>query len=388
MLLTVLLIVQSGAVGEEDKGSKQFLASPSMTMRGHFSTLASWIAQRMADASALRGEHVGVDLAHTFNTSPLWSLATTAIALLCLPMAASVLSLIQPRGGGFHLWREVTMLEGGGTLEDLTKEYSASLWWISLMDAWVSMTPPWCTNWFLTRQISPRTKDMFRVVIQLSSRGHGACGGSVSSFMISPLVEHEWSSGLKPQQQENHNALAIEHWRNRWTVDSISWWHRGHKSSRLAILRWRFSLVGSMFAPILHISILTLSGALILLIFFQSTSEFMARRCCSVTVRNADLTVKFPFGFWIQMSLSGFELKEIGIMRMAFEDSASKIFWMRLAFYVRVSRSMRWDTIRGFLGSSWVLGLGRNPSIQGTQGSCHTLMDAPSPIRWHSPFTY
>ena len=248
MLLTVLLIVQSGAVGEEDKGSKQFLASPSMTMRGHFSTLASWIAQRMADASALRGEHVGVDLAHTFNTSPLWSLATTAIALLCLPMAASVLSLIQPRGGGFHLWREVTMLEGGGTLEDLTKEYSASLWWISLMDAWVSMTPPWCTNWFLTRQISSRTKDMFRVVIQLSSRGHGACGGSVSSFMISPLVEHEWSSGLKPHQQENHNALAIEHWRNRWTVDSISWWHRGHKSSRLAILRWRFSLVGSMFA--------------------------------------------------------------------------------------------------------------------------------------------
>ena len=99
MLLTVLLIVQSGAVGEEDKGSKQFLASPSMTMRGHFSTLASWIAQRMADASALRGEHAGVDLAHTFNTSPLWSLATTAIALLCLPMAASVLSLIQPRGG-------------------------------------------------------------------------------------------------------------------------------------------------------------------------------------------------------------------------------------------------------------------------------------------------
>ena len=100
MLLTVLLIVQSGAVGEEDKGSKQFLASPSMTMRGHFSTLVSWIAQRMADASALRGEHVGVDLAHNFNTSPLWSLATTAIALLCLPMAASVSSLIQPRGGG------------------------------------------------------------------------------------------------------------------------------------------------------------------------------------------------------------------------------------------------------------------------------------------------
>ena len=62
MLLTVLLIVQSGAVGEEDKGSKQFLASPSMTMRGHFSTLASWIAERMVDASGLRGEHVGVDL--------------------------------------------------------------------------------------------------------------------------------------------------------------------------------------------------------------------------------------------------------------------------------------------------------------------------------------
>ena len=41
MLLIVLLIVQSGVVGEKDKGSKQFLASPSMTMHGHFSTLAS-----------------------------------------------------------------------------------------------------------------------------------------------------------------------------------------------------------------------------------------------------------------------------------------------------------------------------------------------------------
>ena len=33
-----------------------------MTMHGHFSTLASWIAQRKVDASGLRGEHVGVDL--------------------------------------------------------------------------------------------------------------------------------------------------------------------------------------------------------------------------------------------------------------------------------------------------------------------------------------
>ena len=33
-----------------------------MTMHGIFSTLASWIAQRMVDASGLRGEHVGVDL--------------------------------------------------------------------------------------------------------------------------------------------------------------------------------------------------------------------------------------------------------------------------------------------------------------------------------------
>lgn len=51
-----------GMVGEEGKGSKQSFAFPSMTMHGHFSTLASWIAQRMADTSALRGEHVGVDL--------------------------------------------------------------------------------------------------------------------------------------------------------------------------------------------------------------------------------------------------------------------------------------------------------------------------------------
>ena len=49
-------------VSKEDKGSKQFFTFPSMTMHGHFSTLANWIAQRMVDASGLRGEHVGVDL--------------------------------------------------------------------------------------------------------------------------------------------------------------------------------------------------------------------------------------------------------------------------------------------------------------------------------------
>ena len=51
----VLLMDQSRTVGEEEKGSKQFFMSPSMTVWGHFSSLASWIAQRMAAASTLKG---------------------------------------------------------------------------------------------------------------------------------------------------------------------------------------------------------------------------------------------------------------------------------------------------------------------------------------------
>lgn len=41
MLLMVLLMDQSGVVDEEDKGSKQFFVSPSMTMCGHFSSSTS-----------------------------------------------------------------------------------------------------------------------------------------------------------------------------------------------------------------------------------------------------------------------------------------------------------------------------------------------------------
>ena len=69
--LSMLLMDQSGAVGEEVKGSKQFFMSPSMAMWGHLSSLASWIAQRMAASSALRGKHVGIVLAQIFWTSPL-----------------------------------------------------------------------------------------------------------------------------------------------------------------------------------------------------------------------------------------------------------------------------------------------------------------------------
>lgn len=71
MLLMVLLIDQSGVVGEKDKGSKQFFTSPSMTMWDQFSSLASWTAQCMVVASDLRGEHVGIVLAQIVWTSPL-----------------------------------------------------------------------------------------------------------------------------------------------------------------------------------------------------------------------------------------------------------------------------------------------------------------------------
>lgn len=169
-----------------------------------------------------------------------------------MAMAVSVLSFIWPRGGGgCHLQGRATLLHEGASLMVLTEENFARHWCMCLMKTWITTIPPWCNIWFLTCQISSRIAAILRVMNHWFFEGHEAFGGSMSNLVISSLVKKGWSS-LNPQQQEHHKALAVGHLRNRWTMDSASWWHRAHKGL-LVIFLLRFSLVGRVFALILCI---------------------------------------------------------------------------------------------------------------------------------------
>ena len=52
----MLTMDQSGITFSKERGSKQFLASPSMMMWFQSSSCASWAAQRMVAALAIIGE--------------------------------------------------------------------------------------------------------------------------------------------------------------------------------------------------------------------------------------------------------------------------------------------------------------------------------------------
>lgn len=195
----------------------------------------------MAEASAWVGEQGGMILAQIFSTSPLWSLATTAIALLFLAVAASVLSFTHPCCGGCHLPAadlvvlcHYSLLTRRGwswaipaeiLLKVFTAWNSAMLLWMCLMASWMSTIPPLCTAWFLVLQISSRISAILSVIIHIYLTGHGEEGGSMMNLMTSSEVDIEWSFGLKPHPQENHRALATVQFKNRCVGDSASNWH-------------------------------------------------------------------------------------------------------------------------------------------------------------------
>lgn len=79
----------------------------------------------MADASARRGEHAVCNFAQTLRTSPLSLQAIAARAVALSEMAASVLNLIHPVGGGIHVcWTPKFV---GGFSMDIKEVNSANL---------------------------------------------------------------------------------------------------------------------------------------------------------------------------------------------------------------------------------------------------------------------
>ena len=95
----MLIIDQTRITFSEERGSKQFLASPSMMMWFQSSSFASWAAQRMAEALATIGELKVWILDQILMMSPTLSLATTAKAEDELESVASTFNLIQRLGG-------------------------------------------------------------------------------------------------------------------------------------------------------------------------------------------------------------------------------------------------------------------------------------------------
>ena len=101
-LLIKLLIVQFGEKSSAEIGSKQSFASTSKMIWSQLRDCANWIAHRIAEASACKGEQEMCSFVHTCKTSPLVLRAIAARAETLLEMAASVLIFIQPKVWGIH----------------------------------------------------------------------------------------------------------------------------------------------------------------------------------------------------------------------------------------------------------------------------------------------
>lgn len=142
---------------------------------------------------------------------------------------------------------------------------------------------------------------------------------------------------------------------------------------------WRkFSLVGMAFAPILQINILSLSGTLSFQMFFQGTSDWGLSWVKLDAIWKADLTKNRHLELGSHMNLSGLGVGGRWMERIATAESCSKASFMRPVFQLWVVWSTSWETIRSVRETTFDLGFGKNPWIQGTHGSCQTLMESPS----------
>jgi hypothetical protein len=128
---------------------------------------------------------------------------------------------------------------------------------------------------------------------------------------------------MMPKFFQNQIALAIGQWKNRWTMDSSSKWHKGQVGSPLPTLRTKFLFVGRMLDLILQSNILYLSCTFSFHILVHGVLGMIVKE--GRLFLKADWTENLPFGSRIQTSLSRMGIKGIGILLIASTESIHKI---------------------------------------------------------------
>ena len=128
--------------------------------------------------------------------------------------------------------------------------------------------------YFLNAKCDQEQEPIFKDIRHWSSWGHKAWVGFNTSLIMSELEEMCNSSALRSQQLECQIALATEHLKKRWQLDSISQPHSTQDGSSMPILWSRFSFVGMVLVPKLQWNILVRSGALNFHSLFQLTSKW------------------------------------------------------------------------------------------------------------------
>lgn len=177
MLLIILLMTQLGWNSRVVCASKA-LESPSKIIMSQFSSLASYVAHKMADASAWSAEQSWWFLAQSFTATPLSLLATTTSVVEVGEVAASTFSLSHSRCGSCQPRLGFRGVFFGGNVIVLSDLNSASLRLKLMMEVAGFGGMLEKIIWFLVLHTSPNTSTIIKVMLQWFSRRSGALGCS------------------------------------------------------------------------------------------------------------------------------------------------------------------------------------------------------------------